>query len=135
MIGIYAFYRRNDNKCLYVGQSKNLEYRTRAHMCPSGKFYKQDVYYEFVETFDYYDLENQLNREAYWINVLNPELNIFRNRTWDEDYRQKFREINLTDDIINPKHLGVKSKPTPWISSDKPKIAHYCVPKYKGAWF
>lgn len=42
---------------------------------------------------------------------------------------------SLTDDMINPKHLGVKSKPTPWIPSDKPKIAHYWVPKYKGAWF
>ena len=47
---------------------------------------------------------------------------------------------SLTDDMINPKHLGVKSKPTPWIPSDwipsgKPKIAHYWGPKYKGAWF
>lgn len=42
---------------------------------------------------------------------------------------------SLTDDMINPKHLGVKSKPTPWIPSDKPKIAHCWVPKYKGAWF
>lgn len=108
MIGIYAFFRRNNNKCLYVGQSKNLEHRTRAHMCPSGMFYNKDVYYEFVETFDYYDLENQLNREAYWINVLNPELNIFRNRTWDEDYRQKFREIN-TGVVFTPercKHIS-----------------------------
>ena len=108
MIGIYAFYRRNDNKCLYVGQSKNLEYRTRAHMCPSGMFYNQDVYYEFVETFDYYDLENQLNREAYWINVLNPELNKIRNRTWDNEQRQQIRE-RTTGTIFTPercKHIS-----------------------------
>ena len=53
----------------------------------------------------------------------------------DRYVSQKFREINLTDDMINPKHLGIKSKPTPCISSDKPKRAHYWVPKYKGAWF
>ena len=53
----------------------------------------------------------------------------------DRYVSQKFREINLTYDMINPKHLGIKSKPTPWIPSDKPKIAHYWVPKYKGAWF
>ena len=53
----------------------------------------------------------------------------------DRYVSQKFREINLTDDMINPKHLGIKSKPTSWIPSDKPKIAHYWVPKYKGAWF
>lgn len=58
----------------------------------------------------------------------------------DRYVSQKFRESNLvgcslTDDMINPKHLGIKSKPTPWIPSDKPKIAHYWVPKYKGAWF
>ena len=53
----------------------------------------------------------------------------------DRYVSQKFREINLTDDMINPKHLGIKPTPTPWIPSDKPKIAHYWVPKYKGAWF
>ena len=53
----------------------------------------------------------------------------------DRYVSQKFREINLTDDMINPKHLGIKSKPTPWIPSDNPKIAHYWIPKYKGAWF
>lgn len=53
----------------------------------------------------------------------------------DRYVSQKFREINLTDDMINPKHLGIKPTPTPWIPSEKPKIAHYWVPKYKGAWF
>lgn len=95
MIGIYAFYRRNDNKCLYVGQSKNLEQRTYAHVCPSGMFYNKDVYYKFIETFDYYDLDNQLDREAYWINVLNPELNKIRNRTWDEEQRKQLRERQI----------------------------------------
>ena len=53
----------------------------------------------------------------------------------DRYVSQKFREINLTDDMINPKHLGIKPTPTPWIPSEKPKIAHYWIPKYKGAWF
>ena len=53
----------------------------------------------------------------------------------DRYVSQKFREINLTDDMINPKHLGIKPTPTPWIPSEKPKIAHYWILKYKGAWF
>ena len=54
----------------------------------------------------------------------------------DRYVSQKFREINLTDDnIINPKPLGIKPTSTPWIPSGKPKIAHYWIPEYKGAWF
>ena len=50
---------------------------------------------------------------------------------------QVSRKVNLplTDDMINTNRLDAKSTPTPWIPSEKPKIAHYWIPKYKGAWF
>ena len=53
----------------------------------------------------------------------------------DRYVSQKFREINLTDNTINPKPLEIKPIPTSWIPSANPKIGHYWVPKYKGAWF
>lgn len=112
MIGIYAFYRKSDNKCLYVGQSKNLEHRTYAHMCPSGMFYNKDVYYNYVETFDYYNLENQLDREAYWINVLKPELNKFRDRTWNAEQRKQISERQIGT-VFSPercKHISESLK-------------------------
>lgn len=108
MIGIYAIYRKSDDRCLYVGQSKNLEHRIYAHTCPSGMFYNQDVYHEFVETFDYYDKENQLNREAHWIDELDPELNKFKNRTWNEEQRKQISERN-TGTVFTPercKHIS-----------------------------
>lgn len=82
MIGIYAIFRKSDDKCMYVGQSKNINKRLKDHIChKNSRFNERDYYGKVIEPFDFYDKENQLNREAYWIKELNPELNIIRDET------------------------------------------------------
>lgn len=84
MIGIYAIYRKSDDKCLYVGQSKNIERRINEHTKYKYNSHLNleniDCYGKCIEIFDFYEKENQLNREAYWIDLLKPELNIDKNR-------------------------------------------------------
>ena len=54
----------------------------------------------------------------------------------DRYMNQKFREINLTDDMINPKTITT-IEPFKDISPKKVKQTeeNYWIPKYKGAWF
>ena len=84
MIGIYAIYRKSDDKCMYVGQSKRLESRINEHINGLKKSHLDLIpdtcYGKIIEIFDMYDIEKQLNREAYWIDILKPELNKVRNR-------------------------------------------------------
>ena len=95
MIGIYAIFRKSDNKCMYVGQSKDVERRIIYHLKYNTNINvdKLNYYGKIIETFDFYDKENQLNREAYWINELNPELNTCRNRHFKS---KKLSEIAKT---------------------------------------
>lgn len=98
MIGIYAIYRKSDDACVYVGQSKEIEKRILMHIkyrCGRFKNITDELYYKALETFDYYDKENQLNREAYWINELNPELNIIRDRHLSVEMKGHLRETNI----------------------------------------
>ena len=103
MIGIYAIFRKSDDKCMYVGQSKDVERRKREHFGKNSKFNVTDHYFKVLESFESIDNETKLNREAYWINELNPELNICRNR-----------HFNLTPEQIkkfSTSHIGSKRTP------------------------
>lgn len=79
MIGVYGIYRRSDNVCVYVGQSKNIEKRTREHLRYSvhHNFNEIDYYAKEIEIFDNYDKEELLKREGYWIRTLDPEYNYY----------------------------------------------------------
>lgn len=93
MIGIYAIFRKSDDKCMYVGQSKNIKQRLYAHFCDKNKRFNYDeYYYKVVEEFDTYDRNRNLDREAYWINKLNAELNEWRNRQPSEKWRKEQSE-------------------------------------------
>jgi hypothetical protein len=89
MIGIYAIFRKSDDKCVYVGQSKRLEFRINEHVKGLKNSHlsllPNTCYGIILEKFDSFDSEVQLNREAYWINKLNPELNRVRNRHDDAE--------------------------------------------------
>lgn len=114
-IGVYAIYRKSDDKCLYVGQSKQLK-RRLMYQQYKYKFNTTEHYHKILETFDYYDKENQLNREAYWIDVLNPELNIIRDRHQPQEQRKRHSEIMetiMTDDYKQNISSKLQGR-TPW---------------------
>lgn len=77
MIGIYAIYRTIDNKCMYVGQSMNVENRIRQHLRGHmhKMFNKEEYFGKILEEHLNDDKTYRLQRETYWINKLNPELN------------------------------------------------------------
>ncbi|MEE3490621.1 MAG: GIY-YIG nuclease family protein [Methanobrevibacter sp.] len=85
MIGIYGIFRKSDDKCMYVGQSKNVNERIKQHL--NGKtnthFNSEEYYGEMLEQHFIDNNQYRLDREAYWINELNPELNIVRNRKFN----------------------------------------------------
>ena len=110
MIGIYAIFRKSDDKCMYVGQSNNIQKRIKEHLKynTNTNFNVEEYYGKEIETFDFYDKENQLNREAYWINELNAECNNTRNRKLSDEHKQSVRQTltgrKLTDE--HKKHIG-----------------------------
>ena len=80
--GIYLILSPSGKK--YIGQSICLKSRLIDHKCPSRKFKDSLISYEFskynLDDFKYEILElcshsDLNNREIYWINKINPELN------------------------------------------------------------
>lgn len=105
MIGIYGIFRKSDNKCMYVGQSNNVEKRINEHLKynTNTNFNETDYYGRVIETFDFYDKENQLDREAYWINELNPKTNDTRNRHLSEHHKNQVK-TTLTGRTLSEEH-------------------------------
>ena len=114
MIGIYAIFRKSDDKCMYVGESNNTEHRLHRHFkgFTHIKVNEKEHYGKVIETFDVYDKENQLDREAYWIRKLNPVLNKIRNKQYlylidrhrSEETKQKISEA------LKGKHRSEETK-------------------------
>ena len=95
MIGIYAIYRRSDDELLYIGQSGNVRKRLNHHYNSYGNFNRDEHYDKIIESFDFYDKETLLNREAYWINELKPELNEWINRSPSQRHIESIRQASL----------------------------------------
>lgn len=97
MVGIYGIFRRSDDKCMYVGESKDINGRIKAHL--DGKtrnlFNKNEFYGEMIEQHFIDDKNYRLDREAYWIEQLNPELNEIRDRHHSDEYKEKLRQFHL----------------------------------------
>lgn len=92
MIVIYAIYRKSNDECVYVGQSKNIEVRCATHLKNKEKFNDDGYFYECLESFDFYDLNMLLDREAYWINKMEPTFNIIRDRSMPDSVKLKVSE-------------------------------------------
>lgn len=92
MIGIYAIYRKSDDRCMYVGQSNRVEGRIYDHLRGHSKntdFNDVDYYGKILQTFKNDDKEERLNIEAEWITELNPECNKIKNRHHSSESIQK----------------------------------------------
>jgi hypothetical protein len=98
MIGIYGIFRKSDNKCMYVGQSKNIEVRILRHLrykCTHLKIEHTELYYgKSIEIFDYYDKNILLNSEAKWIDILHPCLNSVIGRHRSIESKRKISDSN-----------------------------------------
>lgn len=88
MVGIYGIFRKSDDKCVYVGESKDVRNRIKHHLNGHTKnsFNKDDYYGEMIEQHFINDKQYRLEREAYWIEQLQPELNIVRDETKRGEY-------------------------------------------------
>ena len=80
MIGIYAIFRKSDDKCMYVGESRNIEQRIYHHLTGNSHINVcADTHYgKPIEIHETNNKKYRLEREIYWISVLNPELNQIR---------------------------------------------------------
>lgn len=98
MIGIYGIFRKSDDKCMYVGQSKDINGRIEYHLSGrvNTKFNSEEYYGEMLEQHFIDDRNYRLEREAYWINELNAEMNVIRDRHYikSEETKQKISEAN-----------------------------------------
>lgn len=95
MKGIYGIFRKSDDKCMYVGQSADIDGRIRAHLNGSStntSFDKENFYGDVIEEHMINDKQFRLERESYWINELNPELNKVRDRHHSEESKKKISE-------------------------------------------
>lgn len=110
MIGVYRI-TNNITGDFYIGSSKDIESRIRKHLYVLRSNKKVNVrlqnsfnkYGEEAFIFDVVELcsqEQQLNREQYWINALNPQFNAVRNvfkihyKTIPEEIRRKISIAN-----------------------------------------
>lgn len=84
--GIYCWYN-NSNGNFYIGSAKNLRNRINDYFQPS--YYKDKKNLIIIRAIlkyglgnftliilEYTSIENILNREQYWLDLLNPEYNI-----------------------------------------------------------
>lgn len=97
-IGIYGIFRKSDDKCVYIGQSIDCERRIRLHLYGYSNTpieNKDDYYADIIEKHGFNSTEFRLSREAFWINVFEPEWNKMCDRTHCEETRQKLREAHL----------------------------------------
>jgi len=98
MVGIYGILRKSDNKCVYVGESRDINGRIKYHLTRKRTPFNKDEYYgKTLETHDIDDKTYRLNREAFFINKLNPELNVVRDRHFhhSEETKKKQSKANL----------------------------------------
>lgn len=97
MIGIYGIFRKADDKCMYVGESKDINGRIKAHLNGHTRntFSKDEYYGDVIEEHMINNKQFRLEREAYWIEQLNPELNEVRNRHQSEELKDKNRQTHL----------------------------------------
>jgi len=79
---------------MYVGQSKDINSRIKHHL--SGKshlsFNKEEYYGKMIEEHFINDKTYRLNREAFFINKLNPELNVVRDRHFHHSEETKKKQ-------------------------------------------
>lgn len=95
--GIYAIFRKCDDKCMYIGQSIDCERRILAHMRGNTHtpIENKDYYYtDIIEKHGFDSTEFRLSREAFWINIFEPEWNKMCDRTHCEESRQKISKNN-----------------------------------------
>lgn len=119
MIGIYGIFRKSDNKCVYVGESKDIDTRIKYHLSGrSNTPFNSDEYYgEMLEQHFINDKKYRLIRETYWINELNAELNIIRDGSsgmkgkspWNKGISPSEETINKIRDGQKGKHEGNKN--------------------------
>ena len=123
MIGIYAIYRKSDDKCMYVGESKDIERRLYHHF--SGHTHinvnKTEYYGKPIELHDTDDRKIRMSREVFWINELNPELNQIRDgSSWMKGKPSPFKDKHFSEEtieILKEKNRGCNNpmygKPSP----------------------
>ena len=96
MIGIYGLFKKDTDECVYVGQSKDINGRIKSHFRgKNARFNEQEYYGEMIEQHFIDDKNYRLDREAYWINELNPKLNVIRDRHQPEEAKEKLKQYNL----------------------------------------
>lgn len=135
MIGIYAIYRKSDDKCMYVGESKNIEQRLNHHLKYNATHINvndKEYYGKPIELHDTDDRKFRMSREVFWINELNPELNQIRDgSSWMKGKPSPFKGKHFSEETIeilkeknrgcnNPmygkpsamreKHLGIRER-------------------------
>lgn len=115
MIGIYGIFRKSDDKCMYVGESIDVDRRIYDHLRGNSintNFNKTEYYGKTLETHDVDDKQYRLDREAYFIKTLNPELNIRRDRHWhlSEETKKKIKENHSHISGMKGKHHSEDAK-------------------------
>ena len=125
MKGIYAIYRKSDDKCMYVGQSTDIEARINNHL--STKFNKDDYYHKVLEednNFSQYDLHN---KETYWISELKPLLN--KNKigyqSKDYPYYLKTKELYMLYRDNECYYFTTFNKAAKYINKQRTQLEYY----------
>ena len=99
MIGIYAIFRKSDDKCMYVGQSECIERRIGQHLTNNTHIdvNSEEYYGKPIEIHNIDDKKYRIEREKFWIHELNPELN-----KYTDDYGWNKRKTST----FNGKHFA-----------------------------
>lgn len=103
MIGIYAIFRKSDDKCMYVGQSKNIEQRLYVHLTGNSHINVnyEEYYGKPIETHENDDIKYRTTREIFWINELKPELNQIRDgSSWMKGKPSPFKGKHFSEETI-----------------------------------
>lgn len=135
MKGIYAIFKKDTNECVYVGQSKNIERRSYQHLRPGGKY--NNHYCKTVEVIsDNESLNYMRDREAYWINKLQPSDNIIRNRSFNmpEVTKQKIGKALKGHEVseVTKQKIGKAHKGKITSEETKEKLRQYSGANYRG---
>ncbi len=135
MIGVYAIFRKADDKCMYIGESKNIEQRLYHHFVGNTHIHinKTDYYARVIEEHENDDKKYRMDREVFWINKFKPELNqITDGSSWMRGKKSGFKDKHHTAktiEILSEKNRGCNNpmygKPsamrgkTPWNKGKK----------------
>jgi len=112
MIGIYAIFRKSDDKCVYVGESKDITRRIGQHLTNNTHIdvNSEEYYGKPIEIHETDDKKYRMEREVYWINELNPEFNEIRDgSSWMKDKPSPFRGKTFSEEtleILRQKNKG-----------------------------